>query len=613
MQPSRVSVMSALLNQFMVGSHSVVVCQYQQPQFDPAVIHDVLLTHPIVFLGDLVCPNPYYEPPELVLRQSPMATAEFKKSRVVWWVTRLRMARETELRWHEAEEALLDREEYIRLLLDSTAEAIYGIDLDGNCNLANSACARLLGYASPDDLVGKNMHALMHHTGADGSPYPESACPIYQTYRAGDGTHVDDEVFWRADGSRFDVEYFTYPMRRGGKIVGAVVTFLDVTDRKRLEHQLRQAQKMEAVGQLAGGIAHDFNNLLTMITVYSDLLLNEIGAGTDAREFVEEIRKAGERAVLLTRQLLAFSRSQVLAPKVLDLNDIIRDTETMLRRVIGEDVTLTTDLQRNLCRVKADPGQVQQVLMNLSVNARDAMPTGGTLLIETRNVDIPDPKSPADPASGTYAVLIVRDSGTGMSEDVQRRIFEPFFTTKEAGRGTGLGLAVVHGFVQQSGGHVEVDSTPGVGAAFSVFLPAVDGALHHEEAAETLLAKGSETILLVEDEDGVRALTRHVLASCGYVVLEASNGNQALRICGDHRGPIALLVTDVVMPGMGGRVLAEKVVVMRPETRVLYVSGYTDDAVVRHGVLLDEVHLLQKPFTPAALARKVREVLAESS
>lgn len=605
----------ALLNEFLATHRAVIACHYLRSRFDPALIHDLLVTHPLVAIADLVCPNPYYEPPELILRPEPMAVSEFKRKRLDWWIDRLRLVMAGESERKRATETVRDREELVQLLLDSTAEAIYGVDLHGNCMLANPTCARLLGYADPEQLNGRNMHALIHHKRPDGRSYPEEECPIVRAMHTRQGTHVKDEVFWRADGSKFDAEYFAYPMWRGKELIGAVVTFLDVSHQKKLEEQLRQAQKMEAIGQLAGGVAHDFNNLLTIINGYSELLLQSTPPDDPDWEPLEEIRRAAARSASLTRQLLAFSRKQVLAPRVLDLNDVVRDTERMLRRVIGEDIHLTVTLHPQLGSVKADPGQLEQVLLNLAVNARDAMPQGGKLTIETSHVFLGEDYARSHPEvrPGRYVMLAVTDTGIGMPEEVKRRLFEPFFTTKGPGYGTGLGLAVVHGIVKQSDGTIEVYSEPGVGTSFKIYLPGVDQPATAGKSLPSLgpPPRGTETLLLVEDDVAVRALTHFALQQCGYTVLEASHGEEALRVATNHRGKIHLLVTDVVMPGMGGRVLAERLLSLHPEMRVLYVSGYTDDAVVRHGILHEEVNFLQKPFSPNALAHRVREVLAK--
>jgi two-component system cell cycle sensor histidine kinase/response regulator CckA len=391
-------------------------------------------------------------------------------------------------------------------------------------------------------------------------------------------------------------------------------TFIqNIADRRRLEEQLRQSQKMEAVGQLAGGVAHNFNNLLTVITGYSEIVLESLPPNDPLCEMVEEIQKAAHRSSSLTRQLLAFSRKQVLAPKVLDLNEVVRDTEKMLRRVIGEDVQLTTKLHSRLAAVKADPGQLEQVLLNLAVNARDAMPQGGVLTIETNNVelDVEYLRARGSTRDGLHVMLAVTDSGFGMNAEVKRHIFEPFFTTKEQGKGTGLGLAVVHGVVKQSGGHVEVYSEPGIGTSFKIYLPSVNQTVRAEQGAggASHVPLGVETVLIVEDEDGVRNLSRTALIKYGYAVLVASSPGEAVQVSKMHGGAIDLLLTDVVMPQMNGRRLADLLRSERPEMKVVYMSGYTDDAVVQQGVLEAGVHFLHKPFSPAALGVKVREVL----
>lgn len=387
----------------------------------------------------------------------------------------------------------------------------------------------------------------------------------------------------------------------------------DVTEMRRLEAQLRQSQKMEALGKLAGGVAHDFNNLLTVISGYSEILLEELAEDAPSREPVEEIAAAAQRAAAFTRQLLAFSRKQMLAPKKLDLNNTIREAEKMLRRVIGEDIQLETSFAPNLAPITADPSQLEQVLLNLAVNARDAMPQGGKLLIETELVvfDEFSPTIPADVSPGRYVLLTVTDTGCGMSEEIRRHAFEPFFTNKGPGKGTGLGLAVVHGVIKQSGGHVEVFSELGKGTSFKIFLPCVESVEQWESPLTVVppVPRGTETVLLVEDEEAVRAFTRRVLQNCGYTVLEASNGEEAMSLCADLQAPFHLLLSDVVMPGLGGRSLADQLLAKYPQMKVLFLSGYADDAVMRHGVLQEQTNFLQKPFSPIALARKVRQVL----
>jgi signal transduction histidine kinase len=384
-------------------------------------------------------------------------------------------------------------------------------------------------------------------------------------------------------------------------------------EKTNIEQQLRQAHKMEAIGKLAGGVAHDFNNLVTIISGYSDMLLSRIGPENSTRRELEQIKKAGDRAHSLTRQLLAFSRRQMLQPKVLDLNAVVTNLEPMLQRLIGENIELVIELKPGLGQVKADPGQIEQVIMNLAINARDAMPQGGKLLLETDNVELDEAYArrhiPTQP--GSYVRLAVSDTGCGMDAATQSRIFEPFFTTKEQGKGTGLGLSTVYGIVKQSGGYIWVYSERGQGATFKIYLPRVLAPADSVQPVThwSSLPQGKETVLLVEDEPEVRWLVRDMLQHLGYTVLEARHGIEAQVLSIQHQGPIHLLITDVVMPQMSGREIAEQLRFEHPETKVLYMSGYTDDAVVRHGVLAAEIAFLQKPFTPEALARKVREVL----
>jgi PAS domain S-box-containing protein len=397
-----------------------------------------------------------------------------------------------------------------------------------------------------------------------------------------------------------------------GRPLEVVGSWSDITERKHLEDQYRQAQKMEAVGRLAGGVAHDFNNLLTVINGYGELVMATLPAGDPTRELVREVVAAGDRAAGLTRQLLAFSRKAILAPVVLDLKELVANVDKMLRRIIGEDIQLAVVTDPDLAAVKADPGQLEQVIVNLVVNARDAMPQGGHLTIEARNVYLDETYARDHPEarSGRHVLLAVSDTGCGMDAATLARIWEPFFTTKGE-KGTGLGLATVYGIVKQSGGHVAAYSEVGNGTTIKVYQPRVEQRPRLSKSHQGLMVmpRGSETVLLVEDEDGVRALARHVLQGCGYTVLEAYDGAEALRVAGQYQGRIDLLVTDVVLPRMGGRILAERLAGMHAGVKVLFLSGYTDDAVVRHGILEAQVAFLQKPFTPASLAAKVREVL----
>jgi hypothetical protein len=387
----------------------------------------------------------------------------------------------------------------------------------------------------------------------------------------------------------------------------------DVSGPKLLEQQLHQAQKMEAVGRLAGGVAHDFNNLLTVITSYTQLLLDELAPGDTKREDLEQISKAAAGAAGLTRQLLAFSRQQVIQPRIVDVNDVVASTEKLLRRLIGEDIELVAVRAPSLGMVKCDPGQLEQIIMNLVVNSRDAMPKGGKLTIETGNAEMDEAYIRGHPVArpGHYVMLAVTDTGIGMDAATQAHIFEPFFTTKEQGKGTGLGLATVYAIVKQVGGFIWVYSEPGHGTSFKIYLPRVlaeSGAAQSGEPGESM-PRGTETVLVVEDAASLRTVIRQMLMRLGYQVLDAADGELALKLAERHRGPIHLLLTDVVMPVLGGRQLMERLAKLRPETKVLYTSGYTDDAVVRHGVLEAGIPFLQKPFTPDGLARAVRDVL----
>jgi two-component system NtrC family sensor kinase len=638
----------------------------------------------------------------------------------------------------KTEQSLQESEEKYLLLLNSTAEAIYGLDIEGNCTFCNPVCLRLLGYRTPKDLVGRNMHALMHHTRTDATPYPKQECEIYLAIREGRASHITDEVLWRADGTSFQAEYWSYPMYKAGELVGAVVTFLDISDRKRaeqalrqseekyrglfenatygifqseldgalldvnpalvamlgysskeelltrnlnrdiyevpadrrsildsfgpsgrvsgrevnwkrkdgkiivvrisggafrrqdgsfshfevvvediterrsLEAQFRQAQKMEAVGLLAGGISHDYNNLLGIILGNADLLLETTPTGVQ-QHYTEQIKKATRRAAELTRQLLAFSRKQILRPAILDLNAVVRDVGKILQRLIGEDVQIVTDLETSLDSTLADRGQIEQILMNLATNARDAMPNGGKFTIRTRNAELEPDDVALHPYAklGRYVRLSVNDTGVGMTDAIRHRVFEPFFTTKAEGRGTGLGLATVYGIVKQSTGYIWVSSAPGAGTTFDIYLPRVDEKAPPlvtglEERSE--YPRGTETILLVEDEESLRQVTCECLTTSGYNVLQAGRGNHALDLAGQYKGTIALIVSDVVLPDMNGPSVVTKVRALHPEARVLYVSGFAEVPVAQQ-LIAEGAILLQKPLSRGDLLSKVDEML----
>jgi two-component system, cell cycle sensor histidine kinase and response regulator CckA len=397
----------------------------------------------------------------------------------------------------------------------------------------------------------------------------------------------------------------------------AITAAVDITKRLQLESQLRQAQKLESLGRLAGGVAHDFNNLLTIINGYSDLMLKTLDPNDPLHSQAFEIHKAGGRAAGLTSQLLAFSRKQVIEPRALNVNAIINDTDRMLRRLIGEDIEFVAALDPLVGQILADPGQIHQIIMNLAVNARDAMPNGGKLEITTKTVDVDESAAAlnGDKVPGKYVLLTVTDTGIGMDEKTLQSAFEPFFTTKRYGKGTGLGLSTVYGIVQQSGGWIRVWSAVGHGTSFDIYLPQIDACPipDREPLATTELVHGGETVLVVEDQGEVRSLTRTILESSGYHVLEAASGDEAFRFAKDYSGEIHLLLTDVILPGMNGKTLSEQLRVLRPNLKVIFTSGYPEDVISRHGVLEHDVAYLPKPFSPESLAVKVREVLAGRS
>jgi len=520
---------------------------------------------------------------------------------------RLLPAIERELREAQARATLRATEASFATLVEHAPVGIYRSSPEGRFLSANAAVVRMLGYESAADVLGLDMARDVYADAAERQRLVER-----DTYS--DRQYDSVEATWkRRDGRLLTVQLSVRAVRNRAGQVEYYETFVrDVTDQRRLQQQVLQSQKMEAVGRLAGGIAHDFNNLLTVITSYSDLLLEDLAPGDAKRDDLEQVRKAADGAAALTRQLLAFSRQQAVEPRVVSLNTVVEGLHKILRRVIGEDIELTTTLAPDLGAVRADVGQLEQVLMNLAVNARDAMPTGGRLTVETANVEH-DPDYARDREAAAvrqFAMLAVSDTGCGMDEATKARIFEPFFTTKEPGKGTGLGLATVYGIVKQAGGFIWVYSEPGQGTSFKIYLPEVDATAERTTAVAGARApRGTETVLLVEDAAAVRAVTKQVLERQGYVVLEAPDGEAALRLAQQHRGPIHLLLTDVVMPRVSGRELAERLTQVRPDMRVLYASGYTDDSVVRHGILELGTAYLQKPFSPESLARKVRDVL----
>jgi two-component system cell cycle sensor histidine kinase/response regulator CckA len=495
-------------------------------------------------------------------------------------------------------------------LVENAHDVIYTHDLEGHFTSLNRAGEQITGYTRAE---AAQMSVLQIVSPA----YQDQICGMIARQFADEAKTPCSLEILAKDGRKVMLEVSPRLVLKDGQAVGVQGIARDVTQRRHLEEQLAHAQRMEAIGHLAGGVAHDFNNLLTVVTGYSELVLRRLGAESPVRQEIEQIKKAGERATTLTRQLLAFSRKQMLQPRVLDLNAVLSDVEHLLRRLIGENIQLTMVLGPDLKRVKADPGQMEQIIMNLAVNARDAMPQGGMLTVGTANVVLDDDyaNQHVDVKPGQYVMLAVSDTGIGMDDHTRSHIFEPFFTTKVKGKGTGMGLSTVYGIVKQSGGYVWVYSEPNQGSTFKIYLPRIDDPIETQDAANLAeeLSAGVETVLLVEDEEAVRSLVCKVLRASGYTVLESLNPADALRIAREHPDPIHLLLTDVVMPQMSGREVANQVIVLRPSTKVLFISGYTDDAIVHHGVLDPKTAFLHKPFSPDALARKVREVLDNSS
>jgi len=508
------------------------------------------------------------------------------------------------------EQALRRSEARYRSLVQSAVYGIYRSSISGKFLDVNPALITMLGYGSADELLGLNPKD-------DLFVYPEEYARLMHEFHA---KHQLDnlEVKWRHKDQR------TITVRLSGRAVTSAeepdevfeIIAEDVTERRVLEDQFRQAQKMEAVGRLAGGVAHDFNNLLMVISGYNEVMLEQLEAGSPLHQKALAIQQAADRATTLTRQLLAFSRKQLLELKVVDVNAIVSDIERLLRPLIGEKIELITKLSTGLGRTRADAGQLEQVIMNLVVNAKDAMPDGGKITIQTANTTLDDSyqREHSFIQPGPYVMMSVADTGLGMNKEIQSRVFEPFFTTKEKGKGTGLGLSTVYGIVKQIGGYVLLQSEVGRGTTFRIYLPQVNDSEESTTAvkAGAEASRGSETILLVEDEESVRQLVRETLVARGYTVMEAQSGEEGLQVAQGHSGPLDVVITDVVMPGISGRELAKRLTDARPETRVLYLSGYAEDAIVHEGVLEPGTAFLQKPFTLQTLSRKVREVLQTS-
>ncbi len=502
------------------------------------------------------------------------------------------------------ERALWERTRTLETLIDATPGAIVALDTAGRVVTWSKAAERMFGW-SEREMLGRCVPFIPDR---DRGEPDEAAVRILR----GEAM-LSESQRQRKDGTLIDVLSSAAPIINAqGQVAGSIAVLVDVTERRQLEEQLRQVVKMEGIGRLAGGIAHDFNNLLTVIGGRCHLVLGQLPAEHPIRRDIKIIGESGERAASLTRQLLAFSRSQILQPAVFDLNEMVSDMKTLLERLLREDVDLVLSLDPSIGQVIADRAQLEQVVLILAVNARDAMPEGGEFTLETRNVELDDAyvRQHVDARPGSYVVLSVCDSGTGMDAATRARIFEPFFTTKDVGKGRGLGLAAAYGILHQSHGHITVDSEPGKGTTFGIYLPRAGADASALAATESGAPPcGTETVLLVEDEPSFRALTRELLEQSGYTVLESEDVQHALRIAEQHEGTIHLLLTDVVMPRMNGRALARAVQEFRPDIRVLYMSGYTDNVIVHQGILDPGTPFLQKSFTPGKLARKVREVL----
>lgn len=491
--------------------------------------------------------------------------------------------------------------------LDSTTDGILVVDTGGRIVLANRRFSEL--WRIPDALVASRDDAQVISYILEQLEDPSGFMTKVQELYADPNAESADVLHFK-DGRVF--ERHSVAHRVDGQVIGRLWCFRDISARRHLEEQLRQSQKMDAIGKLAGGVAHDFNNLITVIKVHGEFLAEGLDPASPQAEDVQAVGDAADRAAALTRQLLAFSRKQVLQPEVLGANDVVTGLQSMLRRLIGEDITVRAALATCEPRVLADRGQLEQVLINLAVNARDAMAGGGTLTLSTGTVELDATYGQTrrvEVPAGTYSMIAVSDTGSGMPKEIQDRIFEPFFTTKEVGRGTGLGLSTVYGIVKQSNGFIWVYSEVGLGTTFKVYFPAVVAHRSATSVTQSHPSRGTETILLAEDEEGVRDAARRVLERSGYRVLAASNGEEALRIAAKYEGKISLLLSDVVMPGLGGAQLVENLRTMLPGIKVAYMSGYTDDDIVRRGIITREAGFIEKPFTAAGLVAAVRKAL----
>jgi two-component system cell cycle sensor histidine kinase/response regulator CckA len=514
---------------------------------------------------------------------------------------------------HQMDKKLQESEQWLSTTLRSLGDAVLSTDTQGYITFMNPRAEVLTGWTQAE-AFGRHVVEILLVRHETTQALAEN--PIVKVLQEGTTIDLADHnlVLVARDGSERPIDDSASPIKDDhDNIVGAVLIFRDITDRRQLQEQLVQAQKMEAIGRLAGGVAHDFNNLLTVISVYTELLLSRRNRHDQLERYATEIKKAVDNATALTSQLLTLSRKQMLQPRVLELNALIGNMAEVVQRLLGQATELIIIRGARLGYVNVDPAQLEQVVLNLVMNARDAMSQGGTLTIETADIEWEELQARryGGVHPGPYVMLAVSDTGCGMDATIRSRLFEPFFTTKSGGRGTGLGLSIVYGIVSQSGGHIEVDSAPGRGAVFRVYLPRIEklAVAQKPSASAMKLEQGSETVLLVEDEDEVRAAVCESLRMRGYTVLKARHGKEALMICRRHEGPIHLLLTDVVMPQMTGPKLAQRIFLLRPEIKVLYVSGYTSDALAQRNMMDPGTAFLQKPFTPDMLARQVRAVL----
>lgn len=510
------------------------------------------------------------------------------------------------------EDELRERDEHIRLLLDFTAEGIFGVDMSGNCTFFNRSCLRMLGFDDDNQLLGKNIHLLIHHTRSDGTPYPEQECKAYSAHREQKMIYEANEIYWRQDGTSFPVEFWAHPVFKDGSLSGSVVTFVDISQRKHLEDQLLQTQKIESIGRLAGGVAHDFNNLLTPILGYSELLIRELPENSTAAAKTEQVMKAADKARILVQQLLSFSRKQLLEMKIIDINQVLDSFSEILKSTLRENIELRIHLAAESCGILADPHQIEQIIMNLAVNAQDAISGNGIITIESALVELDDEFCLLHESAvpGRHMMLAVTDTGCGMDKQTLARIFEPFFTTKGVGHGTGLGLATVHGLVKQHGGNIWVYSEPGIGTTFQCYFPAADeipAAEQHETTKQALFSGQQCTILLVEDNEMARNLTYELLKEHGFTVIVAESPLQALQML--KGAAINLLITDVVMPGLTGPELNKQLQKLYPDLKTLYMSGYTSNVIAHHGVLANDINFIQKPFTISNFILKVESIL----